>query len=300
MILSTSTNLYCERPDGRICSLEETMETIHRVGFNVLDMSFYEYSYEGGAFLQNDWEAWIHSAAETATKNNIQFIQSHGYTYRFLNPVYEKNQEKKEYEELLVKRSLQCCHILGVKTVVLHPDMDITAEKPLENAWEMNRTYFQEYLEYADKLGMRLAIENMTQYSGKTENIFFSNGNEIAEFIDSFHDDRIGVCWDFEHGEIRKQNQIEELAAIGKRLYATHVSDTASDNYEPFMHILPFSGETHWKEIIMQLKHIDYTGCFSFEAHNFAKKLPDGLIDEALRYAYKVGKYLVESGEKNV
>lgn len=294
MILSTSTNLLCERPDGTMYPLEDTLRVCSKAGFNTFDMSFYEWSYPGMPFLGETWREWIDGIAELKDQLGISFYQSHAYTYDFLNPRFEPASERAYYENL-VFRSLECCRILDCKVVVVHPSMDPAVKECSEECWKKNIPYLERYLEYADKYGMELAVENMYQYSGNTKDLFFADPQEIAVLIDSYGDSRMGVCWDFEHGVILKQDQPQAVRILDKRLKATHVSDTASDELEPYMHILPFSGMLDWKPIMNALTEIRYEGAFSFEAHNFAKKLPEELLTTAMKFAWEIGDYLTNT-----
>lgn len=41
------------------------------------------------------------------------------------------------------------------------------------------------------------------------------------------------------------------------------------------------------------LKEINYQGDFSFEAHNYANRLPDEVLPGALRLSFEIGQYLI-------
>lgn len=295
MKLSTSTNLICERPGGRILPLTETLRWIASANIPYGDMSFYEYAYPGGVFLSDRWEEWIEEAAETAQRLGLSFYQSHAYTYNFLDPRFDRYPEERAYQETLVERSLTCCRILGAKVIVTHPAMDASQEHPISHAWEKNRIYLTSYAECAAKNGMTVAVENMFSYSGNPVRKFFSEPEEMVAFIDTLGDNRIGICWDFEHGAILGQDQPSAIRSVGNKLFATHVSDAVSGSYEPYMHVLPFTGETDWESIRAALLAIGYDGAFSFEAHNFLKRIPDGLIPSALAYVGALGTYLTSS-----
>ena len=295
MKLSTSTNLICERPGGRILPLTETLRWIASVNIPYVDMSFFEYAYPGGVFLSDRWDEWIEEAAETAQRLGLCFYQSHAYTYNFLDPRFQQHSEERDYQEMLVERSLTCCRILGAKIVVTHPAMDPSQEHPVSYVWEQNRAYLASYAERAAKNGMTVAVENMFSYAGNPARKFFSEPEEIAAFIDALGDDRVGICWDFEHGAILGQNQTSAVRSFGRKLFATHVSDAVSGSYEPYMHVLPFTSETDWESIRTALLEIGYDGAFSFEAHNFLKRIPDGLIPSALAYVGALGAYLTGS-----
>lgn len=123
---------------------------------------------------------------------------------------------------------------------------------------------------------------------------FCAYPDELMELVESFSDNRIGVCWDFEHADIMGQNQVEALKIIGGKLYATHVSDTHSRTDSTLMHVLPMTGGIKWREIMQTLTEIGYDKVFCLEVHNFANALPDETLSTALRLAYEVGDYLIK------
>ena len=259
-------------------------------GFDRFDMSFYEWNFPGSPFWSDRWEEWICSIAECAAELGVHFGQCHGHTYSFLSPGLSA--EERAHQELLVDRSLKCCQILGSHVFVTHPDTAWESSRVLRDSRQRNREYLKGLLDRASGLGLSVAVENMCDYGTLPRRKFFVTPEEIADFIDEFRDPRLGVCWDFEHGDILELDQAQAVAFLGSRIIATHVSDTASKTYEPFMHILPYMGQTRWAPIIHALKEIRYAGDLSLEAHNFAKKLPEELIPAAMAYAYAVGSYL--------
>lgn len=289
MKLSTSTNLICERPDGTILPLNETLRWISTTAFPFVDMNFYEYAYPGQPFVSDKWREWIEEAAACAQDLGLHFYQSHAYTYDFLSVDLTENE--KSVRESLVDRSMECCRILGVKVLVTHPSTYRSGKNREKVSCEKNRIYFEKYVEKAEKFGMRLAVENMIRYP-KDDYIFCSEPDEINAFIQDLKDDRIGICWDFEHGAMLHQDQAAALFLFGKKMIATHVSDAVTDHYEPYMHVLPFTGETDWMMLKRVLTEIGYDGAFSFEAHNFLKRIPEPLIPSALAYVSALGKFL--------
>lgn len=289
--LSTSTNIVCERPGGLNYTLEKTLEVAGRAGFDTFDISFYDWSLPFSPFITDKWEAWIHGAAKKADALGVKFGQCHAYTYDFLNPAY--TDEERAHHEELVRRSLKCCQIAGSRLCVTHPDTAWHAQKPMEASRRMNAEYFKPLLEYAAGLGMDLALENMCDYSSLPNRGFFVMPEDIVDFIDTFADSRLGVCWDFEHADILELDQVKALELIGNRLKATHASDTLSKTFEPLMHVLPLFGFIDWKAIMDTLRKIGYRGALCLEAHNFAKRLPEELIPTAMKLAFEIGRYLL-------
>lgn len=291
MQFSTSTNIVSVRRNGQRLSIPQTLKLASQAGFRRFDLCFYDWSEPGSPFLTENWEAWIDEAANSAASLGVTFGQCHAYTYEFLNPRY--SQEELAYHEMLVRRSLRCCAALGSSLCVVHPDTDFLAERPSASSREKNLTYFKRLLDDATKIGVDLAIENMIDYTILPKRKFFVTPEEIVDFIDAFADRRLGVCWDFEHGDIQEFDQPAALRLFGGRLKATHVSDAASKTYEPLMHVMPFFGFTRWETIMPVLREIGYTGDFSYEAHNYTNRMPDELLLPALRFSFEIGQHLM-------
>lgn len=291
MKLSTSTNVIHMRPDGSMWPLTKTLELASAAGWKCFDISFYDWSLDGTPFLTNDWKKWIDEVADTKERLGVEFGQCHAYFYNFLNK--NMNDEEHKHQQLLVERSLDCCAILGSHLCVTHPETDFFTDYLVRDSKAGNIKYFKNLLEYCSKYDMALSIENMCDFSIAPHRKYGVTTEELCDLIDSINSDKIGVCWDFEHAKIMKYNQRKSLLALGKRLTATHVSDTHSDTDTDLMHIMPLFGTIDWLAIMRTLNEIGYNGDFSFEAHNYANTLPDELLPTAVKLAYEMGEYLM-------
>ena len=296
MRLATSTNIVCERLTGPKFPMDKTLQLAAAAGFDRFDLNFYDWSGPESPFQTDRWEHWISGIAEEADRLGVTFGQCHAYTYDFLDP--RLTDEDQARHEMLLRRSLQCCARLGSTVCVVHPDTDRTAQRPMAASWEKNTEHFRRLLEDTPEQ-MSLAVENMCDYSIAPRRKFFVTPEEIVDFIDDFGDARLGVCWDFEHADIQEIDQVSALRLLGHRLLATHVSDTASKTFEPLMHIMPFFGFTRWTEIMPVLREIGYDGDFSYEAHNYAKRIPEALLPSALRFSHEIGQYLLSLSSPN-
>lgn len=291
MRLSTSTNILFSRPGGRRVPLKETLSMAKEAGFDRFDMCFYDWVLPGSPFLTDGWRKWIEDTAQEMKRLGVSFGQCHAHFYDFLSPVL--SEEEKKYQQELVLRSIECCAVLGAGVCVTHPDTVRDTVSPVVISRQANYEYFSRLIEDAGRFGIKLAIENMCDYSMAPLRKYCSSPEELVELIDTLHTPEIGICWDFEHGEIMKQDQREALLYIGSRLMATHVSDTHSSTDASLMHIMPFFGDMEWGIIMKTLKEIGYQGDFSFEAHNYANRLPDEVLPVALRLSYEIGRHLL-------
>lgn len=200
MKLSTSTNIVCDRPDGSVFPLEKTLELASQAGFKIFDMNFWDWALPHSPFLTDNWEKWIYDVANKASKLGVEFGQCHSYTFNFLD--HKMSEDEYNYHQLLTKRSLECCSILGSKLCVTHPATDYQAVDLVNSSKSKNIKYFTELLEYSSKFNMELAIENMCDFSIAPKRKYCATPEELVDLIDEFNDSRLGICWDFEHADI--------------------------------------------------------------------------------------------------
>lgn len=291
MRLATSTNILYQRPGNRTVPLEETLYLAEKAGFKTFDMCFYDWVLPGSPFLSDSWEIWCEKIQRMAEKLQVGFGQCHVHFYNFCD--VSMSEDRRNYEHKMLLRSIDFCSRLGSGVCVTHPATVEGSIQYRERSLKSNQIFFERLLEETERLGVCLAVENMCDYSISPRRKFASEPEDLVALVDSFQSDRIGICWDFEHGVIMQQNQVQVLDYIGKRLLATHVSDTHSKTDADLMHVMPLFGDIEWKPIMQALRNIDYQGDFSFEAHNYANRLPDEVLETALKLSYQIGSYLL-------
>lgn len=297
MKLSTSTNLLFLRPDGHIYSPQKAVEKIVASGFHTLDFNFYDWVItKNSPYMEKDGDGWLLTMKEQAEKLGVCYEQSHAAFFNFLDPTLDyETWEEKQAE---VVRSVKNAYLLGSNVAVLHPASVYDAEGNLDlkTSYEKNIAYFVRLIKETAEWPIKIAIENMTDADTAPKKKYCARPEELIDLTDSIPGDRIGICWDFEHGYLMGQNQPEIVGKLGKRLMATHISDAHGFCPVYLTHRLPLTGKTEWKPIVQALVRNGYEGCFSFEAHNYMNTLPDACIDSALALAHDVGEYLMSFG----
>ncbi len=291
MKLTTSTNLVCQRPDGSFFTMEQTLQHGKAAGFTRFDISFWDWSLPHSPFITDRWEQWLDGIADQAAKLGVEFGQCHAYTFDFLDKTL--SDEAYAHHQMLVERSIDCCARLGSPLCVSHPSTDFSAVDLFAASKRQNLDYFARLMEYCAKRNIDLAIENMCDFSIAPRRKYCATPEELVDFVEAFSDAHMGICWDVEHADIMQQPQRASLLHIGRHLKATHISDTHSTTDTDLMHVLPLFGTIDFKEVVGTLKEMDYTGDFSFEAHNYANRLPDQLLPTALKLQYEIGQYLM-------
>ena len=119
---------------------------------------------------------------------------------------------------------------------------------------------------------------------------FASRTEELIALVDEYREQEMGVCWDFDHGNIIYRDQVPELKALGQRLKMTHVDDNYGRGDD---HTNPFHGTIDWHSIMPVLTEIGYKGDFAFETHMETARVPDEFKHEIAVTTYNIGKYLM-------
>ncbi|GMQ57952.1 hypothetical protein AN1V17_23470 [Vallitalea sediminicola] len=285
MRLSTSTNILFNRPLGEKETIEKCITMCSKAGYRVMDMNFHDCTTFETPFKTKEWEKWINNLKQVADDCNIEFSQAHSPFYNFC----EYNSERELYDNV-IKRAVICSEILGVEWLVIHAGTDFSSPQLVKDSKRKNIEYFKPLIEFAGKHNVGIAIENLWDLNISPLRRYTTTSEELVDLVDSLNYKNLGICWDVEHANIMKQEQLPALQLIGKRLKATHISDNIGKDDD---HILPYSGHTNWEEIMSALKEINYKGDFTYEIHRYTERVPDELVLSALIHSVNVGNHLL-------
>ena len=88
------------------------------------------------------------------------------------------------------------------------------------------------------------------------------------------------------------------VRALGHdRLQALHIHE---NDYQGDLHVMPYAGKMNWKELMISLGEIDYTGDFTYElSGSYVDTADDDFLPIAVKYAYDVAKYLMGIIDEN-
>lgn len=285
MQLSTSTNLFSKRIDGRTHTpYIESIQRCYNAGFRTLDFSCVELFSTYTELNGDDWEKQLEKIDAFAESLQIQFTQGHvpyspGYMPSF------KNDEQRQAFFKMALRSIDIARCLKIPWMVVHPftrcdDVEYSDAASVE----YNQKFYAPILEHAVKLGVGIAFENMIEYPIRRK--FSARAEELCMLVDSFHAPEVGACWDFGHGNRLYKDQYYALSTLGSRVVALHVNDNDGNND---LHQLPFMGNVNWNRALTALKKIGYTGDFTYEVYGLTKNMPENMKDFAATYAHTVG-----------
>ncbi len=290
MRLSTSTNIYFNRPDGTKADIRDSIALCAQAGYRVMDMNFHDCTTFRNAFVGRHWRQWVEEIRAAAQVHGIEFSQGHAPFYNFCDPGYDK----REWHDRMICRAVDCARILGIPWLVIHAGTDFSAADSFASSKRLNREYLLPLLEYAERQGVGIAVENLWDLNIAPLKRYTASAEELVDLVDSLDAPNVGICFDVEHATIMKQDVPAQLRLIGGRLKATHVSDVINTDSD---HMLPFAGRTDWPPFLTALREIGYQGDFTYEIHRYTASLPDALVPSALAYSVEVGQYLLSLGQ---
>lgn len=288
MRLSTSTCIYFNRPDGSKAEITDSIELCAKAGYQVMDMNFHDCCMFDTPFKKDGWMDWIYKIKETAQRCKIEFSQGHSHFYNFCDSSIQNRDVLDEY----IYRGIIGASILQIPWLVIHAATDFESSTPVKSSKEKTMEYLKPRLELAAKHNVGIAIENLWEMNISPKRRYTSNAEELVDLVDTLSKnyDNVGVCWDVEHSGIMQQNLASELKLVGNRLKATHISDYLDVEED---HILPYSGQMNWMEVMQALKAVKYEGDFTYEIHRYTMRLPKELVPSALKHSVEVGNYLL-------
>lgn len=161
------------------------------------------------------------------------------------------------------ERMLLVAHSLGIQTILYLPGM-VSASfipgfppQPYDTVWERAVECVEKLLPTAERLGVRLAVENVW-------NRFLLSPLEMRDFIDSFGTPLVGSYFDV--GNVMLFGHPEHwIPILGKRILAVHLKDfrVGVGNLEGFVDLL--SGDVDWEAVMAALRRVGYGGPLTAE-----------------------------------
>lgn len=249
---------------GAIVGMERAVELCAKAGFDAWDFTMFDMCRIDKATMQPinnenqlngiNYLAFARRLKRIGLDNGIVCNQSHAPF-----PVYAP--AVRSY----LKRAIECTAEAGGEICIIHPDNNKTAEQ--------NAEMYAELLPFAKSCGVKIATENMWNWSPEKNESTVAACSTSADFvrhIDIMNDDFLVACLDLGHAEMRGSGDgaVNMIRALGHRIKALHIHD--NDRLHD-SHQIPFSMSIDFCAIVKALKEIDYKGYFTLEADTFLK-----------------------------
>lgn len=262
----------------------ESMKRVKAAGFDTIDLNLCQLCAHKTTLHLPTWQRDAEEIAQTAHDLGLNLPQCH-LPFKSAKVKWQSAEEYAYYIEMFY-RAVDVAAIIGFPWAVVHPDRYFNrGEMDFETLLAENHREYDPLVEYALKKGVNIAFENMNKGP-------FSKAEELVEYIDSYHDDRVGACWDTGHANMYYSggDQWEPLHIVGHRLHATHIADNRGKDD---LHLLPWEGTVNWPRVIAALKDIRYPGALILEP-SLNYHTPDDLKDLCGRHACEIARHLSE------
>lgn len=284
MNISTSINVLFGYKE-----VTDQLTRIQAAGFTHMDIDFCDWAeiVPGRPvlpFADDRWESWVEEIKAYGDAHGVSFNQAHGPLFN----IFEVG-ERGDHLRAMCSRSIEAAARLGIPWVVYHAGTGKGAfdAAHIASLKEENHRFFDPLVELAEKRGVGIALENMSNKFGRGNGgMYCAITEDLIDLVDSFHSKNVGICWDTGHANLQGVNQAEELAKIGSRLKCLHIQDSDGQTDQ---HTAPFYGNIDWNALMAGLKAIGYAGDLTFESHMLIRKVPDSCRDAALRLLYQIG-----------
>lgn len=245
----------------------------------------------------NDIIDYYAEEIEEMHKNGLTIAQAHA---PFPANVPDKPQVFDFMIEVYKKCILFCEHV-GCKNLIIHGISPLWTDD--EEQWKASR-------EEADKLNWKLynslittllntnvvvCLENaFVAWEGKFRGGHCADAYEAAEEIDRLNQaagkECFGLCFDTGHLNLLKNDMVDYLRVIGKRLKALHIHDNDGTND---LHRAPYTGNIAWKDFCKVLAEVGYEGDLSFETfmQTTLKRVDEEMIIPWLKLIASCGEF---------
>lgn len=242
-------------------NLEKMLSYASAAGFSHVAISFGSTD----VLMRNDYKERVEEIAVLLEKNKMSCIQTHLPCYHLL----VDSDEVDEKIELAIKRGIEQSATLGAKWAAFHPRTAVNGGYDRTKSYRDNKEKLKEYLEYSEKSGVGIAVENMPLYPfTNPEWRFFGGGfEELCELCDDLNSEKIGICWDFGHAHTASIDQEKAFLVVGDRLKITHVHDNYRNGDHHQMPLMADSiwGGIKWEKVMPALARIKYAGPLTLE-----------------------------------
>jgi sugar phosphate isomerase/epimerase len=191
----------------------------------------------------------------------------------------------------LIKKSMESCSEIEGEIVIVHPCSTEISGNDQNYLKAKNKTEdsLGTLATLAEKLGIRLAVENLPNIGGWS---FGTEVSELRNLISKINNPHLGLCLDTGHAFVGKGNVdlSRDVFECGKNLIALHIQDTDGKKDR---HWLPGQGIINWAQFMKDLISIDYQGALTLEisgSPELTKRNVDNILSRGMESIKNIWK----------
>jgi len=275
-----------------VAKRNESFENIRALGYDAVDYNGMCDEPGQGMFALSDeeFERELRKDRAAIEAAGLEICQTHGVW-----PYDDTKPEQWELKFEAMVKSIKGTAILGSEYVIVHPVMPFGWNESPDHSRDVreNVEYMKRLVPYAEKYGVKIALENMPNPyvpCGRIE--------ELVECVDEVNSPCLVACLDTGHSTALGYDAGDAVRMLGDRLHCLHVHD---NDGKRDLHWFPYYGVTDWEHFTDALKAIGYRGYMSLETSVGGKMrmLPAELRAEGDRWMAHIVRKLAEkaSGE---
>ncbi len=283
MKLSSTTDKLQEK-----FGIYKAVDILSDAGYDAIDFS----QFNEEIYASTYGKEYYTEIRKYAEDKGLFFNQSHA---PFSSSFTDEEKTAKRFDEIVT--AIKRASYLGVKNIIVHPcqHLKYDVEGNPEKLFEYNMEFYKKLIPYCEEFDIRVALENMWQYTGMINHSTCSRPEEFVRYIDELNNDSFVACLDIGHAALVREDIGDFIKTLGnKRLRCLHVHDVDGTNDS---HTLPYFGSINWEKVMKALAEIDYKGELTFEADSFMDNKPDILLPDCAKLMAKTGKHLVSQFE---
>lgn len=258
---------------------EQALKIIKDAGFDGVDYSFND----DGKGKSIDLSNHIEKAREVKgylDKYGLVCKQSHApFAFSFEDELSIENENFSDMVKTFEFASIIGCEIVVVHSIKLPPEEDF---------YKYNYNYYKALEPYAEKFGIKIAVENLV-------NSIFWRPNILSHFIRQLNSKVFCACIDVGHAMLMGMPPEEYILGMDKGVIGcVHLQDTDA---KVDRHWIPFHGEQNWDNIMKSLSEYGYDGEINLEVIRPMIDMPNELCLPFMKYTAEVGGYLEKTFE---
>ena len=275
-------------------------EAIRKAGFDAIDFDLCGMDEDDNEFNGDNYRELAERYRKEIEATGMYVNQTH-VPFTFKNWANEDHYNSVIFPRIV--RSLEISAIFGAEIAIVHP-LHYSEYHGHEEEWfERNMAFYRSLLPYAEKFGVKIAVENMFRRDPRRKYIAHdtcSRKEEFARYVDTLNSEYIVACLDLGHVGLPVQDDeaYDVVRYLGHdRIKALHVHD---NDYQNDRHVPPYYGMMNWTEIAKALGEIDYTGVFTYEiGYRSVETIDDEFMPVTLKYFADIARHITSMIDRN-